>query len=40
MAKEALGDHAGAVEDLQRAYSLNPNSTPAGAELQRMGALG
>jgi tetratricopeptide (TPR) repeat protein len=36
MARAALGDHAGAVEDLQRAYSLNPNSTPAGAELQRI----
>lgn len=36
MAKEALGDHNGAIEDLQRAYSLNPNSTPAGDELQRL----
>jgi tetratricopeptide (TPR) repeat protein len=36
MAKSALGDQAGAVEDLQRAYTLNPNSTPAGAELQRI----
>jgi hypothetical protein len=36
MAKEALGDHAGAVEDLTRAYTLNPNSTPAGEELQRI----
>jgi tetratricopeptide (TPR) repeat protein len=40
MAKEALGDRQGAVEDLQRAYSLNPSSTPAGAELQRLGATG
>ena len=38
MAKEALGDRAGALEDLQRAYTLNPNSTPAGPELQRLGA--
>jgi tetratricopeptide (TPR) repeat protein len=36
MAKSALGDRAGAIEDLQRAYTLNPNSTPAGAELQRI----
>lgn len=36
MAKSALGDRAGAIEDLQRAYALNPNSTPAGAELQRI----
>ena len=36
MAKEALGDKAGAVEDLTRAFSLNPNSTPAGEALQRI----
>ena len=36
MAKAALGDREGAVGDLNRAYSLNPNSTPAGKELQRM----
>jgi tetratricopeptide (TPR) repeat protein len=36
MAKEALGDRAGALEDLTRAYKLNPNSTPAGEELQRI----
>jgi tetratricopeptide (TPR) repeat protein len=36
VARAALGDQAGAIEDLQRAYSLNPNSTPAGAELQRI----
>ena len=40
MAKEALGDKAGALEDLQRAFSLNPNSTPAGADLQRITSLG
>jgi len=39
MAKEALGDRLGAVEDLQRAYTLNPNSTPAGQELQRLNSL-
>lgn len=33
MAKEALGDRAGAVEDLTRAFTLNPNSTPAGEAL-------
>ena len=36
MAKAALGDRAGAVEDLTRAYALNPNSTPAGEDLQRI----
>lgn len=36
MAKSALGDQAGAVEDLTRAHNLNPNSTPAGQELQRI----
>ena len=40
MAKEALGDRAGAVEDLTRASTLNPNSTPAAQELQRISALG
>ena len=38
-AKAALGDREGAIEDLKRAYELNPNSTPAGAELQGLGAL-
>lgn len=36
LAKEALGDHEGALEDLNRAFALNPNSTSAGAELQRI----
>jgi tetratricopeptide (TPR) repeat protein len=36
MAKAALGDQTGAVEDLGRADTLNPNSTPAGEELQRI----
>lgn len=36
MAKEQLGDRDGAIEDLQRANTLNPNSTPAGAELNRL----
>lgn len=39
LAREALGDRAGAIEDLQRAYALNPNSTPAGNELQRLNAV-
>jgi hypothetical protein len=36
VAKEALGDRAGAIEDLTRAYTLNPNSTPAGDALQNL----
>ena len=36
MAKVALGDQAGGVEDLQRAAALNTNSTPAAEELQRI----
>jgi hypothetical protein len=40
MAKAALGDRQGAIEDLQRAYALNPNSTPAGDELQQINAPG
>ena len=36
MAKEAIGDRPGAIEDLQRAASLNSNSTPAAQELQRI----
>ena len=36
MAKEALGDRAGAIEDLTRAAALNPNSTPAAEELRRI----
>lgn len=36
MAKAAMGDQAGAVEDLQRAAALNPRSTPAAEELQRI----
>ncbi|HEX6033997.1 MAG TPA: C39 family peptidase, partial [Anaerolineales bacterium] len=36
MAKLALGDQPGAVEDLQRAAALNPNSTPAAQELQKI----
>ena len=38
MAKEALGDRTGAIEDLTRAFTLNPHSTPAGGELQRLGS--
>jgi tetratricopeptide (TPR) repeat protein len=37
LARAALGDRDGAVNDLRRAYALNPNSTPAGEELRRLG---
>lgn len=37
MARAALGDSNGAVEDLRRAYSLNPNATPAGEALRQLG---
>jgi hypothetical protein len=40
MAKAALGDNQGALEDLTRANDLNPNSTPAGEELQRLSGAG
>jgi tetratricopeptide (TPR) repeat protein len=40
MAKAALGDREGAIEDLQRAATLNPNSTPAAEELQRITSFG
>ncbi|RPJ23902.1 MAG: tetratricopeptide repeat protein, partial [Chloroflexi bacterium] len=36
LAKAALGDQTGAIEDLNRALTLNPNSTPAREELQRI----
>jgi tetratricopeptide (TPR) repeat protein len=36
LAKAALGDQPGALEDLNRTFALNPNSTPAGEELQRI----
>lgn len=36
LAKEALGDRVGAIEDLTLAYTLNPNSTPAGEALQTL----
>jgi hypothetical protein len=40
MAREAMGDRQGAIEDLTRAYTLNPHSTPAGAELQNISSSG
>lgn len=40
MARAALGDRQGAIEDLTRAYTLNPNSTPAGDELQKLSSQG
>jgi hypothetical protein len=39
MAKAAMGDRDGAVQDLRRAYALNPNSTPAGEELRLLGEV-
>jgi tetratricopeptide (TPR) repeat protein len=39
MAKAALGDQPGAIEDLVRADTLNPNSTPAGEELRRINSV-
>lgn len=36
LAKEALGDREGALADLERAYELNPYSTPAGEALGRL----
>jgi tetratricopeptide (TPR) repeat protein len=40
MAREAIGDRQGAMEDLTRAYNLNANSTPAGVELQKLSSSG
>jgi tetratricopeptide (TPR) repeat protein len=40
MAKEGMGDRQGAIEDLNRAFKLNPKSTPAGAELQALSSSG
>jgi tetratricopeptide (TPR) repeat protein len=37
LAREALGDLDAAIEDLQRAAALNPNSTDAVTQLQRLG---
>ena len=38
MAKEALGDVSAAISDFRLAYTINPNSTPARQELERLGA--
>ena len=40
MARAALGDREGAIEDLTRANTLNPNSTPAGSALQQISSTG
>jgi len=40
LAKEALGDLSGALADLERAYELNPYSTPAGEDLARLAGAG
>ncbi|MBE0411589.1 MAG: hypothetical protein IBX69_17830, partial [Anaerolineales bacterium] len=37
MAKEALGDLNSAIADFRFAFTINPNSTPARQELQRLG---
>jgi hypothetical protein len=39
-AREAQGDLDKAIQDYQRAVELNPESTPARAELQRLGVTG
>jgi tetratricopeptide (TPR) repeat protein len=38
MAKQSLGDSAGAINDLERAYGINPTSTGAADELRKLGA--
>jgi hypothetical protein len=38
MAKQALGDTAGAIKDFERAYAINPTSTSAADELRKLGA--
>jgi hypothetical protein len=38
-AREALGEMDKAIYDYQKAYELNPNSTPARQELERLGIL-
>jgi tetratricopeptide (TPR) repeat protein len=40
MAKAALGDREGAIEDLTRATTLNPNSTPASLALEQISSAG
>jgi hypothetical protein len=37
LAKEALGDHNGAIFDLQKTVELNPNFTPGREQLSRLG---
>jgi hypothetical protein len=39
-AREAQGEMVKAIQDYQRAVQLNPESTPAQAELQRLGVAG
>jgi hypothetical protein len=39
-AREAQGEMDKAIQDYQRAVELNPESTPAQAELQRLGVVG
>ncbi len=37
LARYALEDHNGGIDDLKKAYDLNPNSTSAREELLRLG---
>jgi tetratricopeptide (TPR) repeat protein len=37
MAREALGDVEGAIDDYRQAVRLNPNATPAMEQIQRLG---
>jgi tetratricopeptide (TPR) repeat protein len=40
LAREALGDVQGAIDDLRQSVELNPNFTPGRDQLSRLGALG
>jgi tetratricopeptide (TPR) repeat protein len=40
LAKEALGDSQGAIDDMRQAIQINENFTPAWQQLQRMTAGG
>jgi tetratricopeptide (TPR) repeat protein len=40
LAKEALGDVQGAIDDLRESVELNPNFAPGWDQLSRLGALG
>lgn len=40
LAREALGDIQGAIDDLRQSVELNPNFTPGWDQLSRLGAIG